>query len=117
MMNTPRLRASFTTSFMRGAISATRLVAPLHQCWFHMSQMTIEVFFGSHSTVFSVTCHWPLPFEVSARARVGRVNQSAPAKEPQEKRWRSSQHGSESRRLPFIARSGVNGFMLTFAAD
>ena len=36
------------TSFIRGAISATRRVAPLHQCWSHMSQTTMAVSLGCH---------------------------------------------------------------------
>ena len=50
-MRTPLSRALEITSFMRGAISATRRVAPLHQCSFHMSQMMMAVFAGSHPRV------------------------------------------------------------------
>src|ERR1044071_7925874 len=57
MMKTPRSRAAETTWFIRGAISATRSAEPLHQCSFHMSQMAMAVFFGSHSTIFSVIVH------------------------------------------------------------
>src|SRR3954471_1342735 len=53
MMNTPRSRAAETTWFIRGAISATRSVAPLHQCSFHISQITIAVLCGSQVSVFS----------------------------------------------------------------
>src|SRR5438093_2756242 len=72
MMNTPWWRACRTTSVIRGAISATRRVAPAHQCRSHISQMTMAVFFGSHSTAFSTNCHWPLPGVVSLRLRVER---------------------------------------------
>ena len=50
MISTPRLRAATSTSFIRGAISATRRVAPLHQCSFHMSQTTIAVRDGSQAS-------------------------------------------------------------------
>ena len=43
MISTPFLRAAAIRSFMRGAISATRAVAPWHQCLSHMSQITIAV--------------------------------------------------------------------------
>src|SRR6185369_14107855 len=76
-MNTPLARAAFTTSFIRGAISATRSVAPLHQCWFHMSQTTSAVCFGSHCTVFSTVHHLPLPFEESTQERVCNSSGSA----------------------------------------
>src|SRR6266516_7907003 len=74
MMNTPWSRACRTASFIRGAISATRRVAPAHQCRSHISQMTMAVFFGSHSTVFSTNCHWSLPRAVSMRLRVERYS-------------------------------------------
>ena len=47
-------------SFIRGAISATRAAAPLHQCWSHMSQTMIAVFFGSQFNVLYVHSNWPL---------------------------------------------------------
>src|SRR6266496_282964 len=72
MMNTPWLRAFCTTACMRDAISATRRVAPWHQCLSHMSQMTMAVFFGLHSTVFSTRCHSLLPSAVFMRLRVAR---------------------------------------------
>src|SRR6266545_375215 len=75
MMNTPRLRAWLTAWFMRGAISPTRRVEPSHQCLSHISQMTMAVPFGFHSTDFSTLRHSPLPLLVSTRARVARDNE------------------------------------------
>ena len=79
MISTPRRRASFRTSFIRGAISATRSVAPLHQCWFHMSQTTSAVRFGSHCTVLSTVHRLPLPLEDSTQERVCNSSGSAQA--------------------------------------
>src|SRR4051794_17763922 len=72
MMNTPRARATFTTSFRGPAISPTRRAADLHQWSSHMSQMMSAVFFGSHATLRSAT----LP---SAFARERRLRYNAPS--------------------------------------
>ena len=77
MIKTPLARAAFTTSFMRGAISPTRSVAPLHQCWFHMSQMMMAVFFESNSIAFSSTRHSPVLGADSTRFRVFSLSDSA----------------------------------------
>src|SRR5688572_23414083 len=76
-MNTPLARAAFTTSFIRGAISPTRSVAPLHQCWFHISQMMSAVFLGAHSSAFSSTRHSPDLGADSTRLRVFSLSGSA----------------------------------------
>jgi hypothetical protein len=55
IMKTPLARAAATVRFITGASSPTRLVAPLHQCSFHMSQMMMAVSVGFHSTSFSST--------------------------------------------------------------
>ncbi|MGC8642383.1 MAG: hypothetical protein ACP5XB_21180 [Isosphaeraceae bacterium] len=55
MMSTPLSRAALTVRFIAGASSPTLREAPLHQCWFHMSQMMIAVFAGPHFSVFSLT--------------------------------------------------------------
>src|SRR6266508_430971 len=112
MISTPRWRAALTTSFIRGAISATRRVAPWHQCWFHMSQMTTAVFFGSHSTVFSATCHSPLPLLLSTRERVGSLNESAPAAGPPAKRKRTNQEETAGIDVFFMVRFIVNAVLL-----
>src|SRR5262245_61717381 len=84
MMKTPCARAFLITSFMRGAISATRRVAPAHQCWSHMSQITMAVFWGSHWTVRSITCHSFVSGVARIRARVGSDSSDAP---PAEASW------------------------------
>src|SRR5678809_1666736 len=59
MISAPLVRSSATTSFMRGAISATRAEAPLHQCLSHISQMTTAVAEDSQETRLVTCCHWP----------------------------------------------------------
>src|ERR1041385_1852375 len=111
MMNTPCSRARFTTALMRGAISATRRVAPSHQCLSHMSQMTRAVFFGSHEMDFSTICH-SLESELErTRARVSRVRrgESSAADVPRQIRSkaavRSEEHTSELQsRLHLVCR-------------
>ena len=68
IMSTPRSRTALTARFIAGASSPTRRVAPLHQCWSHMSQMMIAVFAGSHSRVFSLTVN-PAPCAGVAASR------------------------------------------------
>src|SRR5512147_1930277 len=69
MTSTPRRRSSPTTSFMRGAISATRAVAPLHQCWSHISQITTAVFSELQLTVDSTERHELVVLSVGTRRR------------------------------------------------
>ena len=65
MMRKPCDRALSTIAFMRGAISATRRVAPAHQCLSHMSQMTMAILEGSQRVDFSTAPH-SLVFEADA---------------------------------------------------
>src|SRR5260221_12507702 len=74
MTKTPRFRAAFTVSFIAGAISSARALAPLHQSASHMSQMTIAVLFASHWTVLSLSSE---PGGEPSRQRVFRMRPSA----------------------------------------
>src|SRR5207253_2191001 len=68
-----------TTSFIRGAISATRAVAPLHQCLSHISQITTAVAAGSYSAGFSTTFHWPGSLDTSRRNLRARTSAQRPS--------------------------------------
>src|SRR5262245_64667455 len=77
MMNAPRARACFTTSFKGPAISVTRRAADLHQWSSHMSQRNSAVFFGSHVTAFSLT--WTSPPVADVRERIFSFNGASAA--------------------------------------
>ena len=77
-MKTPRSRAAATARFIAGASSPTRRVAPLHQCWFHMSQMMMAVCAGCHSRTFSLTTNDP-PAPALAGSRTRACKTSGPA--------------------------------------
>src|SRR5215831_10523184 len=79
IISTPRLRNSATTSFMRGAISATRAVAPLHQCLSHMSQITTAVAEDCQEARLVTCCHWPEEASVGTMRRRLRDRVSARA--------------------------------------
>src|SRR5712692_662515 len=102
------------TSFMRGAISATRSDAPLHQCSFHMSQITMAVLAGSQATVLSTTCHWPLPLAISTRLRVGRSNGAA-GSAPALARATSSKAAAAARAKWSLERTVLTGARLMAA--
>src|SRR5579862_9787847 len=69
MMKAPRERAALTTSFMRGAISATRMVELGHQCLSHMSQMTTAVCFGFQAVGVVIVFHRLVSGATSTRLR------------------------------------------------
>lgn len=69
MMRVPLRRSSATTSFIRGAISATRAAAETQWWSSHMSQMMMAALFGSHGirTVWELST--PSLDEVRERVR------------------------------------------------